>query len=131
MPTSHLLAAEAPANKIVAITMQTMPRGTSSLRGLPCLRSMLPPTVDFGPRLSIARSSIPQTAHSFADPAMMPYVSCSTYLFGTGRGFSRVDDCASAPRRNLGRRNYWSRAGFRRREPEHGPSQECLSHVRL
>src|SRR5215831_10708151 len=62
MPTSHLLAAEAPENNIVAMTIQTMPRGTSSLRVLPCLRSMPPAAVNVGPRLSTARSSIPQTA---------------------------------------------------------------------
>src|SRR5215467_2416222 len=67
MPTSHLLAAEAPENNIVAMTIQTMPRGTSSLRVLPCLRSMPPVAVDFCPRFSTARSSIPQTALAPAD----------------------------------------------------------------
>jgi len=39
MPTSHLLAAEAPANRMVATIINTMPRGTSSVRPTMRLRS--------------------------------------------------------------------------------------------
>jgi len=73
-----LLAADAAENRIVATTMQRMPRGTSSLRWavllpvplpvplpLPELRSM-PSAVAPLCRFSTARSSVPQTAFSFA-----------------------------------------------------------------
>src|ERR1700684_2432761 len=39
MPTSHLLAAEAPANRMVATIINTMARGTSSVRPIMRLRS--------------------------------------------------------------------------------------------